>query len=161
MENVTAPQPHNPKTSETDATLPSQKQQLEDPLDYVTQNILIGLIKKYAGQLPIGSVYINTTDGTDPSTLLGYGTWDPIEGEVIAGYKASDPDFGTIGASIGEAKHILTDGEMPAHIFNVFGSASGAWGVTAGNTYGTATGLGQGHNNIQPTRVAYVWERTG
>jgi len=47
------------------------------------------------GQLPVGSIYINKTDPTNPATLLGYGTWQSLEGFVLVGYKPSDPDFGT------------------------------------------------------------------
>lgn len=30
-------------------------------------------------ELPVGSVYINATDPTDPAVLLGYGTWEPVD----------------------------------------------------------------------------------
>ena len=31
-----------------------------------------------AAELPVGSVYNNGTDDTDPAILLGYGTWERI-----------------------------------------------------------------------------------
>lgn len=52
---------------------------------------------------PVGSVFISTL-ATDPSILLGGGTWVAIgAGRVLVGYAAGDPDFGTLGA-VGGAK---------------------------------------------------------
>ena len=34
---------------------------------------------------PVGSVYINASNGTNPATLLGFGTWERFgEGRVLA-----------------------------------------------------------------------------
>jgi hypothetical protein len=33
----------------------------------------------FAFQLPVGSIYTNKTDNTDPATLLGYGTWSSLD----------------------------------------------------------------------------------
>lgn len=43
---------------------------------------------------PVGSIYINATNSTNPATLLGFGTWAAFgAGRVIVGYNASDPLF--------------------------------------------------------------------
>lgn len=143
----------------------SVSQQLRFPLDPVTQEIL----KKYIPQAyPIGSIYMNATDNTDPSIIFGYGVWEAIEGYVIAGYKSGDANFGTIGATIGSATHTLSTDEMPAHshgnskfqnlggVANL-GFVAGGWVETASTD---SAGNSQPHNNIQPTLVAYVWKRT-
>jgi hypothetical protein len=45
---------------------------------------------------PVGSVYINATNNTNPSTLLGFGTWSAFgAGRVPVGFNASDPLFDT------------------------------------------------------------------
>lgn len=45
---------------------------------------------------PVGSVYINATDNTNPGTLLGFGTWTAFgAGRVPVGFNASDPLFDT------------------------------------------------------------------
>jgi hypothetical protein len=45
---------------------------------------------------PIGSIYINATNSTNPGTLLGFGTWVAFgAGRVPVGFNASDPLFDT------------------------------------------------------------------
>jgi len=92
-------------------------------------------------------------------------------GRVIAGYKSGDANFGTFGAAIGEAMHLLTSTEsgVPPHNHPpanagesiIAGSASGNVGYTAGTTLigrfstgsNTAQNASAAHNNIQPTRI--------
>lgn len=43
---------------------------------------------------PVGSIYINATNSTNPGTLLGFGTWTAFgAGRVPVGYDASDSLF--------------------------------------------------------------------
>lgn len=57
---------------------------------------------------PVGSVYTNATNSTNPGTLLGFGTWVAFgEGRVPVG-KASSGTFGTIGATGGAETVTLT-----------------------------------------------------
>jgi len=45
---------------------------------------------------PVGSIYINATNSTNPGTLLGFGTWSAFgAGRVPVGFNASDPLFDT------------------------------------------------------------------
>jgi hypothetical protein len=45
---------------------------------------------------PIGSIYINATNATNPGTLLGFGTWTAFgAGRVPVGFNAADPLFDT------------------------------------------------------------------
>lgn len=168
MENLSTSQPidQNAVNSATNLVLPTPGQQLTYPLDYVTQEILKDFILTVAGRLPIGSIYTNKSNSANPSTYLKYGTWASIDGYVIAGYKAGDANFGTAGTYIGEAAHTLTVNEIPSHTHvanNSNVTAPGSWGGGAGNSAGQVSGSAGGdapHNNIQPTLVAYVWERT-
>lgn len=71
---------------------------------------------------PIGSIYSNADDNTNPNTLLGFGTWDPFgEGKVVIGIDSTDPDFDIVGSgtntngTTGEKTHTLTLDELPAH----------------------------------------------
>jgi hypothetical protein len=44
----------------------------------------------------VGSIYINATDSTNPSSLLGFGTWVAFgAGRVLVGFNAADPLFDT------------------------------------------------------------------
>ena len=45
---------------------------------------------------PIGSVYMNATNATNPGTLLGFGTWSAFgAGRMPVGFNAGDPLFDT------------------------------------------------------------------
>ena len=45
---------------------------------------------------PVGSIYINATNSTNPASLLGFGTWTAFgAGRVPVGFDASDSNFDT------------------------------------------------------------------
>jgi hypothetical protein len=45
---------------------------------------------------PVGSIYTNATNATNPGTLLGFGTWTAFgAGRVPVGFNAADPLFDT------------------------------------------------------------------
>jgi hypothetical protein len=45
---------------------------------------------------PVGSIYINATSSSNPSTLMGFGTWEAFgAGRVLVGLNASDALFDT------------------------------------------------------------------
>ena len=122
---------------------------------------------------PIGSVYTNTTDDTNPATLFGFGTWVALPNVFLVG-KGSGT-FATIGATGGEETHQLsaseqanmrvygqdkwcfnTGGSEPGFVFNPAGANNGqaqTWAVGGGT-------LGNAHNNLPPFKVVYMWERT-
>ena len=116
---------------------------------------------------PISSIYISVS-ATNPSTLLGYGTWTAFgTGKTLVAYSSGDPDFGTVEATGGEKTHILVTAEMPSHNHGVPYGGNGAGGPTAaaanttsGNITSTSTGGDGSHNNLQPFIVVYFWKRT-
>lgn len=116
---------------------------------------------------PIGSTYITQTD-TNPSTILGFGTWERLKGKVCLGLDEDDNDLKTIGNTGGEKNHKLTINEMPSHRHQVAKTnnsgadgwaMSGNWAETG--DFGTSpTGGNQPHNNMQPYQVVgYMWIR--
>jgi hypothetical protein len=94
---------------------------------------------------PVGSVYINATDSTNPGTLLGFGTWSAFgAGRVPVGFDSTDTLFDTAEETGGSkdaivvshthtATSTVTD---PQHNHGVaFGTpTSGAVGIVGNNT---------------------------
>ena len=72
---------------------------------------------------PVGSVYINADVGTDPSTLLGFGTWSAIgAGRVLVGQDVGDPLFDVLGD---------TGGSKDATLVSHSHTGSGTTGTTS------------------------------
>ena len=121
---------------------------------------------------PVGSLYFNADVATNPSTLLGFGTWVAhAEGRVPVG-KAASGTFGTAGATGGAETHTLTWGQMPVHNHaqNVGANNGPGWrrdfqadapaGTYSSGIYTDNAGGGEAHNNLQPYVVVYIWKRT-
>ena len=135
---------------------------------------------------PIGSLYFNAVDSTNPASLLGFGTWSAYaEGRVPVG-KAPSGTFATAGDTGGAETHTLSMSEIPnaTGAMTAHSSMSAFWGPngvfsssTIASTYarpGTSTsgansvnilrfnlgGGGQAHNNLQPYITVYIWRRT-
>lgn len=137
---------------------------------------------------PIGSVYTNYSNSTNPGTIFGFGTWVAITGRVVVGLDASQTEFDTQGETGGTKTETLTLAQTPvrtgtitlhsAAVATNISSATGAFGsgltngqyaTTSGPINGASSvgiinynngGGGGSHNNLQPYVVAYVWRRT-
>lgn len=69
---------------------------------------------------PVGSIYTNATDNTNPATLLGFGTWSSFgQGRVLVSVNTGDTDFGAPGATGGSKTVTLTEAQMPNHSHTV------------------------------------------
>ena len=56
---------------------------------------------------PVGSIYINATNSTNPGTLLGFGTWTAFgAGRVMVGFDSSNALFDTAEETGGNANAI-------------------------------------------------------
>lgn len=140
---------------------------------------------------PIGTIYTNKTNATNPATLLQmpWSTWVALPGRVIVG-KAASGTFATAGGTMGTETETLSIAQVPnvsgsiglhggengSFFVNVGGAFSAPNGYTGqykappGSTAGSQSvlnsivfnngGGGGSHNNIQPSLVAYMWERT-
>jgi hypothetical protein len=137
---------------------------------------------------PVGSVYINATDSTNPGTLFGFGTWVAFgAGRVPVGFDAADPLFDTAEETGGSkdaivvshthtATSVVTD---PGHGHNnggVFFGAGGGGAVSSGSntnsatstattgitvaTTNSTTGSSGTNANLQPYITVYMFKRT-
>lgn len=127
-----------------------------------------------AGQLPVGSVYTNRTDSRNPAIILGYGTWQAVEGLALIGAGSYTDENGetrnfTANTITGEYSHVLTIDEMPTHkhfpdgTYNRRGGNQAIDWTLPGNNGTNVTESHQGgnqpHNNVMPSLVVYMWER--
>ena len=140
-----------------------------------------------AAVYPVGSIYVNATNSTNPATLLGFGTWTAFgAGRVMVGYNASDPLFdtaeetgGSKDATVVSHTHSATVTDPGhSHNFTVSSSFNTSNVVmsklsntntssfsTDSNTTGISVSIGttgsSGTNaNLQPYITVYMWKRT-
>lgn len=142
----------------------------------VSFTTLTGVTATIANAYPVGSIYMNASNATNPGTLLGFGTWtDYGAGRVLVGFDSGDSDFGTPAGTGGSKTVALTTAELPSHRHQTgsrdstagFGGAAGNVefvadaGTGIGNAVNTSfTGSGDAHANIQPYITVYIWKRT-
>jgi microcystin-dependent protein len=122
----------------------------------------------------VGDLYI-TTSTVAPATRLGFGTWVAFgAGRVLVSLDVGDPDFDTVRETRGAKTHTLTVNEIPSHNHQTLRERSATTGgattqiARTGDTSSTVdtnvftenTGGGLAHNNLQPSIVVYIWERT-
>jgi len=139
---------------------------------------------------PVGSIYTNATNNTNPGTLFGFGTWVAFgAGRVMVGFNGSDPLFdaaeetgGSKDATLVSHTHTATVSD-PGHAHSTAlyyrpHSASGAAQQYAQNTTGFGSQISTNSNttgitvsnstegssgtnaNLQPYITCYFWKRT-
>ena len=114
---------------------------------------------------PIGSTYVTQTN-TNPSTILGFGTWERLKGKVAVGLDENDADFNQINKtggskyiqehyhkdaiSVNGHENLETVGyNGPQNASQYYVRTSGVQGAKTGNS-----------GNLQPYQVVgYMWIR--
>ena len=136
---------------------------------------------------PVGSIYTNATDATNPGTLLGFGTWTAFgAGRVMVGFDAGNALFNTAEETGGSADATLpththtasvTDPGhnhtylRPSSILPQSGSSTNCFvpanitdttsTATTGITVANSTeGSSATNANYQPYITVYMWKRT-
>ena len=136
-----------------------------------------------ATRIKVGDLYFST-DGTNPTIRLGYGTWEKYaKGHAIVGHhddtSSNTPDWlKTGGNTYGSYNHVLSVNELPNHShtayqsgdannvvspssgLNISGTTNGFTGTVAAAGSIAGTGSNWAHNNVQPSIVVFVWKRT-
>ena len=134
---------------------------------------------------PIGSVYINATSASNPSVLLGFGTWTAFgAGRVMVGLDASDALFDTAEETGGAKDAVVVSHTHTATVtdpghFHSYNqpvtsnaanppgssgsqpSATNTGTKTTGITVANSTeGVSGTNANVQPFIVVRMWKRT-
>lgn len=99
---------------------------------------LVDAVKAMGSTLyPIGSIYTNATVSTNPSTLLGFGTWVAFgAGRVPVGVDAAQTEFDTLGETGGAKTNTLTQGNLPSGVTGFLTMHSTATGTNLANAVG-------------------------
>ena len=142
----------------------------------VSFTTLTGVTATISNAYPVGSIYMNCSNATNPGTLLGFGTWASFgAGRVLIGIDSSDSDFDGAEETGGSKTHTLTEAQLPSHRHTIgsndstagFGGAAGnqEFVQDAGSGIGTPcntsfTGSGDAHTIVQSYIVVYMWKRT-
>lgn len=96
---------------------------------------------------PVGSIYINATNSTNPATLLGFGTWVAFgAGRVPVSYSAGDPSFNTAEGTGGNRDAIVV---AHSHTASTLGNQTGITAYTRG-------GSGNGSGNLTAQRTLWA-----
>lgn len=164
--------------ADTNAYTDSEKSKLAGIEANATQDQTASEILALVGPLvyPVGSIYMSS-DSTDPSTVLGFGTWAAIEDKFILGASATYPVDSTGGSDThshplssnggvpyglsGSKTHVNRNG--PSGTYNVGNSESTSWGGPTTSDTSTSLGLiGDTDNEttLPPYVAKYAWERT-
>lgn len=136
---------------------------------------------------PVGSIYINATNSTNPGTLLGFGTWTAFgAGRVPVGFDSTNALFdaaeetgGSANATLVSHTHTATVSDT-GHTHTVLAASGGnnaqsgggatAWGggsVTSStnsalnvSVSNSTEGSSATNANYQPYITVYMWKRT-
>jgi len=117
----------------------------------------------FTAMWPVGSIYMNKTDATNPGTLFGFGTWVAIEDKFIVSRGS------TFTATGGAETVTLAVTNLPDHNHNMKGDQGSSGNADfvesaasgTGNDIATSsTGSGTAFSIIPPYQAVYTWERT-
>lgn len=130
----------------------------------------------YESIYPIGSMYVNFTDDTNPATLLGFGTWTAVAGRVVAGYDGTQTEFNaaekTGGAKSNTHNHYMLSSNDGNTVYVTSSSSAPRSRVVSKNRrVASSSGSGTGNTRedstynetiatLPPYIVGYIWKRT-
>ena len=156
---------------------------------YVTSAISTAIAAAKLALHPVGSIYTQAAVSTNPSSLLGFGTWEAFgAGKVMVGIDSGNTAFDTLNETGGVADSIIPahthtassavtdnghfhsmshkiglDGSFPqgsgSSTASDYNTNSATTGITVATTVNSA-GESATNKNLQPYIVVYMWKRT-
>lgn len=123
-----------------------------------------------AAAYPVGSIYINATNSTNPGTLLGFGTWVAFgAGRVMVGFNGSDPLFDSAEETGGSKDAIVVSHTHTAtvsdpthdHVMHSQGTTSGFYLSNNNTLYSGGGGDAFGRSSSPDTDLRTGFSSTG
>jgi hypothetical protein len=101
---------------------------------------------------PVGSVYINASSSTNPSALIGFGTWVSFgAGRVLVGFDSTNPLFDTAEETGGSADAIVV---AHTHTLSASGTTASSLGSHSHTFSGTTSGQSNTHSHGASSSVS-------
>jgi hypothetical protein len=107
---------------------------------------------------PVGSIYMNATNSTNPGTLLGFGTWTAFgAGRVPVGFDAGNALFntaeetgGSYDATLVSHNHTGTTGGQSADHSHTFSGTTSTYSNSVTGVSGPSAGVIEGYSGGAP-----------
>lgn len=111
---------------------------------------------------PVGSIYLNASNSTNPASLLGFGIWAAFgAGRMPVGFNAADPLFDTAEETGGSKDATLVS---HTHTGTTNGVGNHSHSLIQGRefspTFGSNEGVGIGNYPLETGRGASEWANT-
>jgi len=115
---------------------------------------------------PVGSIYMNAAVATNPSTLLGFGTWTTFgAGKVVIGLDTGDTDFDTVeetgGSKTVDLSHDHGGAATVTGSFRPDSAVAGAGAIASGNIspQSISSDSSATQTIVQPYIIVFMWKR--
>lgn len=109
-----------------------------------------GILAPVVAAYPVGSIYMTTAEG-NPASLLGFGTWEQIQGKFLFAADSTRANMTTGGAD----KVTLTTAQIPGHTHSVTVNSNG------NHTHNASTETAGGHVHDVTTANAGSHKHSG
>ncbi len=104
---------------------------------------------------PVGSIYMNAANATNPAAIFGFGTWVAFgAGRMPVGFNSGDTDFNAAEKTGGSKTNVLSQANLPSGITGYFimhGQESGTMFYHGYGVFGLSESYSTGDGNQYKT----------